>query len=461
MSYGGCREQPLFIFEILDERLDSIVGMDYNSNITYADVLPRYHDKVNGVRNGKLVENQRNMQNGGPMREALLHTPEGVRDIYNSEFEKKERTEYHIKCTMQSYGFHQLMTPTFEYFDIFNKERGTVSSKDMYKFVDRDGETLVLRPDMTPQAARCVAKYFKQETMPIRLFYHGSVFVNYSEHQGKLKESTQLGAECYNDPSVEADAEMAALMIDCLAETGLKKFQVVVGQADFFRALAQEACFCEEETENLRNFIEMKNLFAVEQMLSEKEISAELKEIFAKLSAHFGSIETIQSMKQMTTNKRAMESLDRLCTFYEAMCDYGKEDYISFDLGMLSQFNYYTGVIFRAYTHGTGDVIAAGGRYDGLVSQFGKEAPAIGIAVYSDQIMTALMRQGLLEQPQADGILLVYSGEGKQKAFARALQLRAEGRKVTLLAKGQEQEEIIRAYAESIGAGEILYVESD
>ena len=393
------------------------------------------------------------------MREALLHTPEGVRDIYNSEFAKKERIEHHIKGTMQSYGFHQLMTPTFEYFDIFNKERGTVSSKEMYKFVDRDGETLVLRPDMTPQAARCVAKYFKQETMPIRLFYHGSVFVNYSEHQGKLKESTQLGAELYNEASTEADAEMAALMIDCLKATGLTKFQVVVGQADFFRALAEEAQFSEEETEDLRNFIEMKNMFAVEQMLSEKEISTELKEIFTKLSTHFGSIETIESMKHMTQNERAQESLDRLCTFYKAMCDYGKEEYISFDLGMLSQFNYYTGIIFRAYTHGTGDVIAAGGRYDGLVSQFGKEAPAIGIAVYSDQIMTALMRQGLLKQPQADGILLVYTSVGKQKAFREAIALREEGKKVTMLVGEDLSEDEIKAYAGRIGVSEIVLYE--
>jgi len=392
------------------------------------------------------------------MREALLHTPEGVRDSYNSEFAKKERMEHHIRCTMQSFGFHQLRTPTFEYFDIFNKERGTVPSKDMYKFVDRDGETLVLRPDMTPQAARCVAKYFKQETMPIRLFYQGSVFVNYSEHQGKLKESTQFGAELYNNSSVEADAEMAALMIDCLKAAGLMKFQVVVGQADFFRALTEEAALSEEETEDLRNLIEMKNLFAVEQILSGKDISNELKEIFYQLSSHFGSIETIYQMKEMTVNKRAQESLDRLCAFYEVMCDYGKEEYITFDLGMLSQFNYYTGVIYRAYTYGTGDVIAAGGRYDKLVAQFGKEAPAIGIAVYTDQIMTAMMRQGVLTEPEAEGILLVYGNEKRKEAMQMAEQLRQDGVQVTLLSAECPDKTEISAYAERIRVREIRYM---
>lgn len=392
------------------------------------------------------------------MKDILLHTPEGVRDIYNSEFQRKEAVENSMKHVMKTYGFHPFMTPTFEYFDIFNKERGTVPSKDMYKFVDRDGETLVLRPDMTPQAARCVAKYFKHEELPIRLFYHGSVFVNHSGYQGKLKESTQIGAELFNDATPEADAEMAALMIDCLSASGLTKFQVVAGQADFFRALVEEAGFSEEETDDLRDLIEMKNVFGVEQLLQEKEISEELKEIFTKLSTHFGSIDTIRSMKQLTKNERAVAALHRLEQFYDALCLYKKEDHIFFDLGMLSQFNYYTGILFRAYTHGTGDVIAAGGRYDSLVGQFGKQAPAIGIAVYSDQLLTALLRQGLLEHPAANGTLIVYSEAGKKQAVEQAAKLRAEGMVVTLLAEEKQSEEVLKAYAEQIGAASIRHI---
>ncbi len=392
------------------------------------------------------------------MKDILLHTPEGVRDIYNSEFQRKDMVENNMKDVMRHYGFHQFATPTFEYFDIFNKERGTVSSRDMYKFVDRDGETLVLRPDMTPQAARCVAKYFKNETLPIRLFYYGSVFVNHSDYQGKLKESTQIGAELYNDASPEADAEMAALMIDCLAASGLTKFQVVAGQADFFRALVEEAGFSAEETDELRRLIEMKNLFGVEQLLEEKEISAELKEVFTKLSSHFGSIETIHHMKQLTKNERAIAALERLECFYDALCCYGREEYISFDLGMLSQLNYYTGILFRAYTHGTGDVIAAGGRYDSLVEQFGKQAPAIGIAVYSDQLLTALLRQGLLEHPEASGTLILYSEAGKAQAVEMAERLRKEGTVVTLMKEQQCTEHKLKQYAAEIGAKTILHM---
>ena len=88
----------------------------------------------------------------------LLHTPEGVRDIYNDECERKIILEERLLTVLKSYGYHPIQTPTFEFFDIFGKEIGTTPSKDLYKFFDREGNTLVLRPDITPSIARCSSK---------------------------------------------------------------------------------------------------------------------------------------------------------------------------------------------------------------------------------------------------------------------------------------------------------------
>ena len=90
----------------------------------------------------------------------LLHTPEGVRDIYNEECSKKNALSAKLDRILKLYGYKDIQTPTFEFFDIFNRERGSVPSRNMYKFIDRDGSTLVLRPDITPSIARAVAKYF-------------------------------------------------------------------------------------------------------------------------------------------------------------------------------------------------------------------------------------------------------------------------------------------------------------
>ena len=129
------------------------------------------------------------------MKDRLLHIPEGVKDIYDAECEKKNHVEYAMRNVLKLHGFRDIQTPMFEFFDIFSEERGTVPSKQMYKFFDRDGNTLVLRPDITPSVARCVAKYYKDEELPIRISYSGETFINNSRYQGKLKQNTQIGAE--------------------------------------------------------------------------------------------------------------------------------------------------------------------------------------------------------------------------------------------------------------------------
>ena len=111
------------------------------------------------------------------MKEKLLHTPEGVRDIYNSECKRKSAVEKRIHHILELYGYQDIETPTFEFFDIFNSDTGTVSSVEMFKFFDRNNNTLVLRPDMTPSIARSVAKYYSACEFPLRLSYRGNTFL--------------------------------------------------------------------------------------------------------------------------------------------------------------------------------------------------------------------------------------------------------------------------------------------
>ena len=187
------------------------------------------------------------------MKKQLLHTPEGVRDIYNEECEKKLLLQSDLLGILKGYGYHPIQTPTFEFFDIFGKEIGTTPSKELYKFFDREGNTLVLRPDMTPSIARAAAKYFMDEDMPIRLCYMGNTFINNSSYQGRLKESTQLGAELIGDSTVDADAGDFIHGRGMPAKAGLKEFQLSVGHADFFQGLVEAAGISEEDEEELRS----------------------------------------------------------------------------------------------------------------------------------------------------------------------------------------------------------------
>ena len=358
--------------------------------------------------------------------EKLLHTPEGVRDLHDAECVKKQQLEGKLRHCLHRFGFRDVVTPTFEYFDIFRKERGTVPSKDMYKFIDREGNTLVLRPDMTPPIARCVAKYYKDEVNPLRLSYRGNTFVDNSGYQGKLKETTQIGAELINDGSVVADAEMVALMAESLKASGLKEFQIEIGHVGFFNALAKEAGFSAEEAAEVRELIESKNLFSVEQALSDKQLTPELKELLLKLPELFGSVERLSAIRNMTDNAEACAAIDHLMTLHKYLENYGVAEYISYDLGMLGKYGYYTGINFRALTYKTGESVAAGGRYDHLMGQFGKNAPAIGIALYVDTLLLGLSRQGLITAEEKERTLVVYEKAAECAAIKCVCDLRAK-----------------------------------
>ncbi len=397
------------------------------------------------------------------MKEKLLHTPEGVRDIYNSECATKLALQNSLHHVLEHYGFRDIQTPSFEFFDIFSQERGTVASKDMYKFFDRDGNTLVLRPDITPSIARCAAKYYKEESQPVRLGYIGNTFINNTSYQGKLKEVTQLGAELINDGSIEADAEMLALTIECLLQSGLKEFQLEIGDADFFRTLIEEAGFEEEEEiTKLRELIAKKNMFGVEEIVMTKNMSGELKNIFLKLSELFGTMDILENAKKLTANKRAIQAVERLEKLYEILTEYGYENYVSFDLGMLSKYNYYTGIIFKAYTYGTGDAVASGGRYDNLVGQFGKEAPAIGLVIVIDQLMLALSRQKLLCEPEAQDTLILYKTAYRKQAIALAKHFRRDDVNIILQKSAEEfKADDYLDYAKRMNIGGILYLDNE
>lgn len=393
----------------------------------------------------------------------LLHTPGGVRDTYGIECARKLRLEQDVHSVMKSYGFRDIETPTFEYFDIFSKERGTVRSKEMFKFFDRGNNTLVLRPDVTPSIARCVAKYQKEEEMQIRLCYTGNTFVNTGKYKGKLQEVTQVGAELYNDATSDADAEMIAMTVECLLKSGLEEFQLEIGHADIFRGLAEEAGFQEYETEELRRLIVSKNFFGVEELLNNTAAPDSLKEIFVKLPELLDNLEACTAfVKERTGNVKVLNALDRLVKVDEILKIYGFSDYITIDFSMLSQYSYYTGVIFRAYTYGSGEALATGGRYDGLVGQFGKDAAAIGLAIVVDQLMLALSRQNLFEECTLGGTILLYPQDLRRRAVELAGEYRKQGQSVQMLRKSSRKPfGEYKEYAERMQADTIFYLEKE
>ena len=351
----------------------------------------------------------------------LLHTPEGVRDIYDGEYRKKLTVIDQMNQVLDGRGYIPIQTPTFEYFDIFSREIGTTPSKDLYKFFDREGNTLVLRPDFTPAIARTAAKYFTNVGGTIRLTYNGNVFINNSSYQGRLKENTQLGAELIGDNSIDSDSEMIEMLIKSLQASGLTNFQISIGHSDVFRGLMDAAGFDEEAEGNIRDLINNKNSFGLEEYISSQNLSDDLTELFGLLSSMYASPKEWEQYRKKADGYPVIaKALDYLCQLDEKLMECKVNSFVSYELGLISNYTYYTGIIFSGYAFGTGEPIAKGGRYDKLLSYFGKDAAAIGFAISVDDLMEALNSQAV-DTKTSDGVRYLTIALGKGRLADKAM----------------------------------------
>lgn len=389
----------------------------------------------------------------------LLHTPEGVRDIYNVECGKKLALESRLVKTLHLYGYHDIQTPTFEYFDVFRKEIGTIPSKDLYKFFDKEGNTLVLRPDITPSVARAAATLFGEEELPIRLCYTGNTFINHSSYQGRLREVTQLGAELIGDDSVEADAEMLAMVIESLLSIGLKEFQLNVGNLAFFRSLIEDASLDEDAQERVIELINNRNYYGVEEYLDNIKVKRSSMEAFGALGELVGGVEILSKAKNIAPNSGGIMAIKRLEKIYNILKLYGVEKFVTFDLSMTGNYDYYTGIIFRGYTFGTGDAIVKGGRYDHLLEKFGKRSPSIGFAIVIDELMNALIRQKIRIVYTRKNTIILYDEGMTREAVTLAKDFRHKAKNTELVKKAKDRplEEYVQ-YGKEYYAGSLIYI---
>lgn len=371
-------------------------------------------------------------------RNNLLHTPDGVRDLYGKEYDNIKYVRKTIADVISSYGYSDIQTPSFEYFDVFSKEVGTIPSKELYKFFDKENETLALRPDFTPSIARCAAKYFMDEDKPLRFSYIGSTFQNISSLQGKYSEITQEGAELIGDGSVQADAEMIALLIESLLKTGLRNFRISIGEVDYFKGLCREADLSEDEERSLRDLISSKNPIAASDLLKECNISDEIRNKLLRITDTFADHSMLSELESSAGNEISKNAVRRLSALFDLLKVYGYEKYVSFDLGMLSKYQYYTGIVFKAFALGAGSPIAMGGRYDSLLSYFGKNAPAVGFVILPDEVEKLLERQNAAF-PETVRIETVSYDENDKASFEEAVnkakEIRSKGGRVSLIRK--------------------------
>lgn len=361
----------------------------------------------------------------------VLEIPYGTKDILPGEAKSKRMLEREILDTFYLWGYDEVVTPTFEYLETFQKQ-GPVLNDESFKFFDRNNRGLVLRNDMTAPIARMTAARLQDGKLLKRLSYMANIF-RYEETQaGRQCEFTQAGVELLGTNNVAADAEVLALAIASLRASGLRDFSLSIGHSRFLEGLLEEAAVSEAEAEILRQHILNHDLVALEESLKNMSMCDELKAIFRELLLLHGDEKLLEKISHRIKNEKSQEALANLQEIYTLLQAFGNADCVTFDLSLIRNLNYYTGMVFEIYSSNMGFPLGGGGRYDKMMEAFGIEGPACGFAIGIERLMLVLSRKHELSKTSQWDIYVGYAENQLTKAIARAAQLRDMGKTVKM-----------------------------
>lgn len=337
-----------------------------------------------------------------------MHTPYGVRDYLPYDCYMKRELERAIEGVFHKSGYLSVMSPTFEYIEVYDG-KGSINQKQMYKFIDRDGEILSLRSDFTPAIGRMVASNFHKFAEPIRVCYTGSIFRYNKSYQAQLREYTQSGVELLGDNSPRSTMEVLLLAVNALQTAGLSIFKIALNQVDFIKGVLDEAAFSPEDRLFAEERILKKDFITLSDFVAEKNIPDAIRKFLQNMPLFIGGREILDEAARLISNEKTRHALDELRQILDEFESYGLSEFIELDLNMLGNLDYYTGLIFSGYTAGSGFSIIDGGRYDTLMSQFGTDLPSIGFSININELMIALKKQGTRRIPEISEVLLFRS----------------------------------------------------
>lgn len=380
--------------------------------------------------------------------------PEGTKDRIFDECYIKSKIEEALKKTYLAAGFQEIQSPTVEYYDVFISEDGVWSQQDMHKLFDSSGRILVLRPEMTTPIARIAATKLKETPHPIRLFYTSNVFRVNESYNGHKSEITQSGIEIIGAKGIRADVDAIITGITALENCGLENFKIELGHSEFYKSILSELNIKEDKKTILEKLIINKNFYGLASFMDELECNEQENiSLIKEIPKLFGDITVLNKAEKMTKNKNAIESIEELRTLYNLLKDAGYEKYITVELGMIHELNYYTGIIFKGFSFGVGGSLLSGGRYDNLIKKFGEDLCATGFALDVDNVISASQADGIDHSCKTKRVFIYYKKDFKN-AYSKALELRKNGIIVELSLIDSKEEAI--KYEDSKGFDEIL-----
>lgn len=383
--------------------------------------------------------------------------PYGTRDLLPRDANRKRNMEASLSKLFARWGYDEVVTPTFEYLETLLVGNSSDIQHNMFKFFDKNNRILALRPDMTTPIARVAATRLRESTLPLKMFYLTNVF-RYEEAQaGRQCEFYQAGVELLGVSGPTADAEVIAIAVEAMLETGLTSFQISLGQVEFINGVMNECQLSPEQRQAVKQALVKRDLVGLGEILDNSDLCQSSKNLLKKIPVLHGREEMLKHAYSMVTDEVSRRALDNLNEIYQLLRSYGVEKYVNFDLGIIRDFEYYTGMVFEGYTPGLGFPLCGGGRYDNMASSFGVDCPATGFALGIERILLAMERQGIAMQPDSKDIYIGWHAGRLSSAILEASKQRQAGKIVELSLVSQTKAE---AELSQLGKGytKLIYI---
>lgn len=390
------------------------------------------------------------------MERRRLQIPSGMQDTLPGECARKRRLEGELRRLFTLSGYQEIETPILEYYDALSDPTYGYRPEHVWKTFDSRGQVLAIRPDSTIPAVRLASGRLLDQPLPLRLCYVQAAAHYHTDTLSMLCVEDQAGIELMGEGGAEADAEIIALAIEALRQSGLRNFQLELGQAAFFNGFMQEAGLTEEQCGVMRRLTEEKNSLEMQMYLSKLALRQGVADKLMRLPSLYGDEDVLTEAEGLTRHPLCLEAVGNLRQVMDILRAYGMEQYISIDLGMVHQAGYYSGMIFRGLTANLGQPLLSGGRYDGLPARYGREMPATGFAVSLKLLLMALEKQGATFAAPVPDELVGFEQGCLADAIAYVRMQRGQGISAALQ-YGQGPEEMTRRVA--LGqAGAAVYI---
>lgn len=359
----------------------------------------------------------------------------GTRDIWGEDAIRFERVISVFRTIAVRYGFSEIMTPVFEFSEVFKRSLGETSdvvSKEMYTFTDRGGEELTLRPENTAGIARAYVSEGMQSLGSVKLFAHGPMFRYERPQKGRFRQFYQLDAEIIGAAEPEADIELIAMGHQILSDLGLLD-----------KVTLHLNSLGDRESRTAYRKALVAFLKKHEADLSEdsrKRLARNpLRILDSKDKGDRGIIADAPVLAEFL-NKESAVFIARVKAGLDAMgIAYTEDPYL------VRGLDYYCHTAFEFITDGLGaqGTVIGGGRYDGLIEQLGGPAvPGTGWAGGIERLAMLLTDMPARPRPVA---IIPIGDAARETALKLAMDFRRAGHAVELSYKGNVKKQFARA----------------